>query len=204
MPDKLNCKEIREEMHRSSQIVEILSNAFISVNATFCAKVTRTICTECFLRWSLAVTRDEATVHNMTRSQCLEIRRSLELNGIRLEPIDANRWASKQPSEYSYSWIGIRCHTITGYHIEQGVIKFYDGLSRTSGCNKTLGKCITTTETILWDPSELADRRPYRTLGKVNAQISNRFVTSPSMQEHSSELIISVITVKARRGRITS
>uniref|UniRef100_A0A0M3IN65 Glycoprotein n=1 Tax=Ascaris lumbricoides TaxID=6252 RepID=A0A0M3IN65_ASCLU len=182
MPDKLNCKEVREEMHNSSQIVEVLSRAFISANATFCAKVTRTVCTKCFLRWSLAVTRDETTVHNMTPSQCMEMRRSLELSGIRLEPIDANRWASKQPTEYSYGWIGTRCHTTTNYRMEQGVIKFYDGLSRTSGCNKTLGKCITATETILWDPSELANRCPYRTLGKVNAQISNRFVTIPSMQ----------------------
>ncbi|VDM50403.1 unnamed protein product [Toxocara canis] len=110
------------------------------------------------------------------------MRRSLELNGVRLEPIDTDRWASKQPTEYSYGWIGTRCHTTTNYRMEQGVVKFYDGLSRTSGCNKTLGKCITATETILWDPSELVDQCPYRTMGKVNAQISNRFVTIPSMQ----------------------
>ncbi|KHN78762.1 hypothetical protein Tcan_00398, partial [Toxocara canis] len=45
-----------------------------------------------------------------------------------------------------------------------------------------LGKCITATEIILCDPSELVDKCPYRTMGKVNAQISNRFVTIPSMQ----------------------
>ncbi|KHN84628.1 hypothetical protein Tcan_00399, partial [Toxocara canis] len=44
------------------------------------------------------------------------------------------------------------------------------------------GKGSTATETILWDPSELVDQCPYRTMGKVNAQISNRFVTIPSMQ----------------------
>uniref|UniRef100_A0A915B259 Uncharacterized protein n=1 Tax=Parascaris univalens TaxID=6257 RepID=A0A915B259_PARUN len=174
IPDKLNCKEVCEEMHSSSQIVEVLSRAFISANATFCAKVSRIVCTKCFLRWSLAVTRDETAVQNMTASQCMEMQRSQQLNGIRLEQIDANRWSSKQPTEYSYGWIGTRCHTATSYRMEQGVIEFYDGLSRTSECNKTLGKCITATKTILWDPSEVADRCPYRTLGKANAQISDR------------------------------
>uniref|UniRef100_A0A915BV86 Tudor domain-containing protein n=1 Tax=Parascaris univalens TaxID=6257 RepID=A0A915BV86_PARUN len=140
-------------MHSSSQVVEVLSRAFITANATFCAKVSRTVCTKCFLRWSLAVTHDETTVQNVTASQCMEMRRSQQLNGIRLEQIDANRWSSKQPTEYSYGWIGTRCYTTTNYRMEQGVIKFYDGLSRTSGCNKTLGKCITATETILWNPS---------------------------------------------------
>uniref|UniRef100_A0A915A693 DUF5641 domain-containing protein n=1 Tax=Parascaris univalens TaxID=6257 RepID=A0A915A693_PARUN len=60
--DKLNCNEVREEMHSSSQIVEVLSRAFIMANATFCVKVLRTVCTKCFLRWLLAVTLDETTV----------------------------------------------------------------------------------------------------------------------------------------------
>uniref|UniRef100_A0A915B9I9 Uncharacterized protein n=1 Tax=Parascaris univalens TaxID=6257 RepID=A0A915B9I9_PARUN len=102
--DELNCREVREEMHSSSQIVEVLSRAFISANATFCAKVSRTVCTKCFLRWSLAVTRDETAVQNITMSQCVEMQRSQQLNGIRLEQIDANRWSSKQPTEYSYGW----------------------------------------------------------------------------------------------------
>uniref|UniRef100_A0A0M3IG74 DUF5641 domain-containing protein n=1 Tax=Ascaris lumbricoides TaxID=6252 RepID=A0A0M3IG74_ASCLU len=85
MTDKLNCKEVRGEMHSSSPIVKVLSRAFISANATFCAKVTRTVCSKCFLRWSLAVTRDETTLHSMTPSQCLEMQRSLQISSIRLE-----------------------------------------------------------------------------------------------------------------------
>uniref|UniRef100_A0A915AB90 Uncharacterized protein n=1 Tax=Parascaris univalens TaxID=6257 RepID=A0A915AB90_PARUN len=59
--------------------------------------------------------------------------------------------------------------------MEQGVIKFYDGLSRTLGCNKTLGKCIAATEIILWDPSELADRCPYRAKTKQNREITEEW-----------------------------
>uniref|UniRef100_A0A915BUN2 Integrase catalytic domain-containing protein n=1 Tax=Parascaris univalens TaxID=6257 RepID=A0A915BUN2_PARUN len=125
IPDKLNCKEIHEEMHSPSQIVEVLSRAFITANATFCAKVSRTVCTKCFLRWSLAVRRDETTVQNMTASQCMEMRRSQLLSGTRLEQIDANRWLSKQSTEYSYGWIESRCHRTTNYHTEQGVIGFF-------------------------------------------------------------------------------
>ncbi|KHN87961.1 hypothetical protein Tcan_01302, partial [Toxocara canis] len=43
-------------------------------------------------------------------------------------------------------------------------------------------KCVTATETILWDPSELADQCPYRTTGNVTAQLSERFATTCSMQ----------------------
>uniref|UniRef100_A0A915CJD3 Uncharacterized protein n=1 Tax=Parascaris univalens TaxID=6257 RepID=A0A915CJD3_PARUN len=93
-------------MHSPSQIVEVLSRAFISANAFFCAKVSRTVCTKCFLRWSLAVTRDETAVQSIKASQCMEMRWSQELNGTRLEQIDANRGKirTKQDCEITEEW----------------------------------------------------------------------------------------------------
>ncbi|VDK17831.1 unnamed protein product [Anisakis simplex] len=112
----------------------------------------------------------------------MEMLRTHQLHEISLFKIYDQRWSSKQPTGYSYGWIGTRCHTTINYRLEQGKARFYDGLSRTDGCNKTTGKCNTPTETILWDPVSLKRQCPYQSLGMKIAHLSERFVTIPEMQ----------------------
>lgn len=58
---------------------------------------------------------------------CRQLRKEKMVNEVRLHQAGRKVWKLKVLVEYSYGWIGTRCHTTTNYELQEDIFASEDG-----------------------------------------------------------------------------
>lgn len=168
--------------------VTIATREFDKLGATFCAQITRTVCTHAFLRWVLSVARDDIAIVGVPPAVCKHLKLYKEYQGIKLDAEGPNRWKSHNPTTYSYGWIGERCTPTTNFILEEGFIAFHNGatiitpLSSTDRCNVKAGICLTKHSTLMWNTSAIGHTCHFKKRGSYEGQLVGNHLIIDAIQ----------------------
>lgn len=187
-PHSVNCTA-RAQSRWTTQRVSVYRRQLIAINATYCSKLTRTVCTWSFLRLSLQVTNDTHSVDSVPIEDCVQLRNEKRLGANRMQQAGSpHKWTTTNPVRYSYYFIGTHCQTTTNYVMEEGEAVLFDGtglladFTRTAGCRPRDNKCFTRHETIYWNYTDFESKCHYRYDGTYSAQVSGGEVFVSALQ----------------------
>lgn len=167
--------------------VTVYRKQFVRLNASYCSRTQRTVCTDALLRWHLSVAGDSTNVTGVSTATCNEMAVDKTAYGQPLHQNSKHQWSTNNPVTYSYGWFGQRCTTTTNYYFEEGEIVVQDGshilTDLAVSCSFHGGKCATPTATILWNPQQLKHRCHYHQQGRFVAYLTKDRVLIEALQE---------------------
>ncbi|VDK17999.1 unnamed protein product [Anisakis simplex] len=189
LPPPINCTS-NVIQNWSRQQAAVYRRHLIPLNATFCSKYTRTVCTWAFLRWSLQVVSDVHSIDSVPLKDCQKLHQQKSLGSIELQSTNSShKWTSRNPVHYSYAFFGEDCQSTVNYAVEEGEVVLFDGHSsidsftRTKGCSPKQNHCFTAHETIMWNISDLHSQCQYKLDGIYAAQVSSTEIFVHILQE---------------------
>ncbi|VDK17567.1 unnamed protein product [Anisakis simplex] len=187
-PKPLNCTLSTHSSWYNARVA-LYRRQLIPISATYCSKITQTVCTWAFLRWSLQVTQDSIIMNNIPLQDCIHLRKNHRLGDFILHPTNmSHKFSTRNPLHYSYGLLGTHCENTTNYNMEEGEIILFDGsqpltdFTRTAGCRLQDDHCFTTHETIVWNSSELTQHCQYYYDGTYTARISHEEIFIDTIQ----------------------
>ncbi|VDK89646.1 unnamed protein product, partial [Onchocerca ochengi] len=151
IPERWNCNEIMNRNVTSIKVT-LYTRTHIRIPALKCSNITRTICTNAFLRLSLAVVSDRTIISATSSEFCRTLNDQREINGIALNQLSPDKWTISNNIQYSYGWLGTKCQSTTNFMLTKGEIFLYDGRSPMSDLDNT-EKCVTQKGNVLPIPA---------------------------------------------------
>ena len=101
LPRIQECKNVANKKYQT-QNVTVYFRQMVQINATYCSKIERTVCTKSFFHWSLEVISDETTMKSIPIYECRIMAVNHALEDIKLEMAGPHKWMSSTPTAYSY------------------------------------------------------------------------------------------------------
>ncbi|MFH4977662.1 hypothetical protein AB6A40_004371, partial [Gnathostoma spinigerum] len=168
--------------------VALLGRRHVAFRAAQCQNLTRTVCTESYLRLSMAVTFDETIIRSVATTLCQQINGTKQWKNSKLVEIEEGHWKTKNTTHYAIGWWGEKCYTTSNLFVKEGTISVTDrdelltDLSSTENCRVNDGKCVTKEKTIIWNATTIQRTCSYRNVGIFRAFVTERNVVLGDLQ----------------------
>lgn len=187
LPEPITCAHSKEDQMITSQAT-IYVRDFAKITAHHCSKVTRTVCTKAFAKFSLQVTSDSTKQEGVTQKSCEKMGTYKTAGGFQLIPVSSHRARTANPVQYSYGWFGTRCTPTVNFVWEEGEVAttdfhhIFSNLAPTDGCNPEEGSCPHKNGILIWNLTEWQKSCPYKKIGAHEVHVKGQHVLVDDMQ----------------------